>query len=315
MKGNLTLCRFVALIAAILLIGITACAQSPALPPSTPAPSVPVPSAPAPTAPAPATPSPAPTPPPATTTPTTPAAEAPPGSVDPGEVNSQQVTFSSGEFTIKGYFSRPKTGTIFPGLIIIHENRGLTGHIEDVVRRYANQGYTVVAPDLLSRVGGTAQFATTNDAVAAIGKLTSEGVTQDLDAAFAYLLTRSDVNKDKIGVLGYCWGGGNSLLYATRNPKLEAAVVYYGPNPASIDSVANIAAPVLGIYGAEDTRITVNVPALEEAMKKHSKSFDFKVYPGAAHAFFNDTGTRYHPESARDAWQLTNAFLAEELKK
>ncbi|MBI2851067.1 MAG: dienelactone hydrolase family protein [Chloroflexi bacterium] len=294
MKANLVLQRYAALMAAILLIGLTACAPAPAPTPST---TPPPPSAPAQTPPVP------------------PAAEAPPGSVDASAVDSQQVTFASEGFTIKAYLSKPKTGASLPGLIIIHENRGLTGHIEDVTRRYANQGYAVLAPDLLSRVGGTAQFATTDEAVAAIGKLASEGIMQDLDAAFQYLRSLSYVNKDRIGVLGYCWGGGNSLLYATHNQDLEAAVVYYGPNPANIENVANIAAPVLGIYGALDTRITVNVPALEETMKKYGKSFEHKVYPGAAHAFFNDTGTRYHTESARDAWQLTNSFLERQLKK
>ncbi|MBI2859662.1 MAG: dienelactone hydrolase family protein, partial [Chloroflexi bacterium] len=243
-----------------------------------------------------------------------PAAGMPVGYVDPGAVNSSEVTFTSEGFTIKAYLSRPQTGGTLPGLIIIHENRGLTDHIRDVARRYANQGYVVVAPDLLFRVGGTAQFTTQNDAVAAIGKLSSEGVMQDINAAFNHLQTVPNVNKDRIGVLGYCWGGGNSLLFATRNPRLKAAVVYYGPNPANIDDVARIAAPVLGIYGAEDTRITMNVPALEAAMKKYDKSFEQKTYPGAAHAFFSDTGARYNKEASADAWQTTIAFLQKNLK-
>lgn len=91
-------------------------------------------------------------------------------------------------------------------------------------------------------------------------------------------------------------------------------MVYYGPNPINLDKVANITAPVLGIYGEQDTRITVNVPKLAEAMQKFGKSFEYKVYPGAAHAFFNDTGARYHPESAADAWPRTLAFLDKNLK-
>lgn len=150
--------------------------------------------------------------------------------------------------------------------------------------------------------------------MAAIGRLSQQGIIQDLDASFRYLQSLPYVEKNSIGVIGYCWGGGNSLLYATRNRELRAAVVYYGPNPANVDDVANIAAPVLGLYGAEDTRITVNVPALEEAMRKHNKAFESKVYPGAAHAFFNDTGTRYHREAAADAWQVTNTFLKTHLK-
>lgn len=275
------------------MVVIIACAPAPA---PTPAPApLPVP-----------TPSPSPTP--------SPQPELPPGYVEPVAVDGAEVTFTGDGFIIKGYLARPKSEESLPGLIIIHENRGLTDHIRDVARRYANQGYAALAPDLLSRVGGTGQFATTDAAVAAIGTLSSEGVIQDLNSAFAYLKSLPSVKKDRIGVLGYCWGGGNSLLFATRNPELSAAVVYYGPNPARLDDVANIAAPLLGLYGAEDTRITVNVPVLADAMKKYDRSFEYRVYPGAAHAFFNDTGTRYNPEASRDAWQVTIAFLQKHLK-
>ena len=115
--------------------------------------------------------------------------------------------------------------------------------------------------------------------------------------------------------IGYCWGGGNSLLFATRNNALKAAVVYYGPNPANLNDVAKITAPVLGIYGESDTRISMNVPALVEAMKQYNKSFEYKIYPGAAHAFFNDTGANYNSGAAREAWPVTLSFLQKYLKK
>ncbi len=260
-------------------------------------------------------PTPTPTSPPPSTTPTaSPPTAAAPGYVNPEAVISSEVSFFNEGFDIMAYLSKPRSSGSFPGLIIIHENRGLTPHIPDVARRFANQGYVALAPDLLSRLGGTGKFLTTDEATAAIGTLSTEGVISDLNAAFAYLQSLPEVRKDSIGVIGYCWGGGNSLLFATRNNKLGAAVVYYGPNPANIDDVANITAPVLGIYGEEDSRISMNVPALVEAMQKHNKLFEYEMYAGAAHAFFNDTGTRYHPGAAAGAWQVTLAFLQEHLK-
>jgi carboxymethylenebutenolidase len=238
----------------------------------------------------------------------------PPGAVAFDAVNTLDITFPGEGVTIKAYQAWPETNEPFPALIVIHENRGLTEHIKDVTRRFANQGYLALGVDLLSRVGGRDAFATDNDATAAINQLAVDGVMQDLKSAVTYLKGLPDFNKDKLGVIGYCWGGGNSLLFATRSQDLDAAVVYYGPNPANIDDVANITAPVLGIYGQEDTRITVNVPALEAAMKKYNKFFEYKIYPGAAHAFFNDTGTRYNYEASADSWTLTNAFLKRNLQ-
>lgn len=276
---------------------------------------------PAPVSPAPRPATPTPVPPAPATVPPSPAATAPepvtkppPGSVAPEAVDSSEVTFLSETFEIKAYMARPKSAGPFPAILIIHENRGLTEHIKDVARRFANQGYVALAADLLFRSGGTAQFATSQEAVAAIGRLSQDGVIRDLNDAIKYLQGLSYVKKDRIGVIGYCWGGGNSLRFATRNKEIKAAIVYYGPNPANLDDVANITAPVLGIYGEKDPRITVNVPVLEEAMKKYSKSFEFKVYPDALHAFFNDTGNNYNPEAAAAAWPLTLSFLEKHLK-
>ncbi|MBI2919233.1 MAG: dienelactone hydrolase family protein [Chloroflexi bacterium] len=224
------------------------------------------------------------------------------------------VSFPGQEVPIKAYEVRPPAAGPFPALIVIHENRGLTEHIKDVTRRFAEQGYVALGVDLLSRPGGRERFATDDEAVAAINSLSREGVVQDLQSAFDYLASRPYVRADHIGVIGYCWGGGNSLLMATRVQGLRTAVVYYGPNPPNLDDVANIGGPVLGIYGEQDTRITVNVPALAEALKRHNKAFEYKVYPGAAHAFFNDTGSRYNAESAADAWTVTLAFLEKNLK-
>lgn len=224
------------------------------------------------------------------------------------------VAFPGQAGAISAYQVRPAGDGPFPALIVIHENRGLTDHIKDVARRFAGQGYLTLAVDLLSRVGGKEKYPVEADAIEAVTELPAEGVVQDLQSAFEYLKTLSYVKPQNIGVIGYCWGGGNSLLMATRVNGLRTAVVYYGPNPSNIDSIANIAGPVLGIYGELDTRITVNVPQLAEAMKKHGKTFEYKIYPDAAHAFFNDTGTRYSAVAATDAWKVTLEFLERNLK-
>ena len=224
------------------------------------------------------------------------------------------ITFPGQAVPIKAYEVKPAGGGPFPALIVIHENRGLTEHIKDVARRFAGQGYVTLAVDLLSRVGGREAFPTDDAAVTAITALSSDGVMQDLRSAFDYIKGRPYVKADRIGVIGYCWGGGNSLLMATKVKDLRTAVVYYGPNPANIDEVANITGPLLGIYGEEDKRITVNVPQLAEAMKKYNKAFEYKVYPGAAHAFFNNTGANYNAQAAADAWIVTLAFLEKNLK-
>ena len=243
-----------------------------------------------------------------------PGCSSPSGTSAPNEIVTASITLPGQDVPIKAYEARPKTGGPLPALIVIHENRGLTEHIKDVTRRFAGQGYVALAPDLLSRVGGREKFATDDDAVAGINTLSSDGVQQDLQSTFDYLKSQPYVKTDHIGVIGYCWGGGNSLLMATKVRELRTAVVYYGLNPSNLNDVANITGPVLGIYGEEDPRITVNVPQLAEAMKKYNKTFEYKVYPGTFHAFFNDTGTRYNAEAAADAWKITLDFLQKNLQ-
>jgi len=232
----------------------------------------------------------------------------------PPSIVTEAVNIPGQAVAIKAYEARPAGAGPFPALLVIHENRALTDHIRDVARRFAAQGYVAVAPDLLSRVGGREKFPTDTEAVAAINALTPDGVREDLQSTFDFVKGRSYVKPDRIGVIGYCWGGGNSLLMGTRVKELRTVVVYYGPNPANIDDVANITGPVLGVYGELDTRISMNVPALVDAMKKHNKSFEYKIYPGAAHAFFNDTGANYNKTAADEAWITTLAFLEKNLK-
>lgn len=238
--------------------------------------------------------------------------------VDPADpaLTSSDIKFNSTDGgAVNGYLTRPKDDLNHPAVVVIHENRGLTDHIRDVARRLAKAGYVALAPDLLSRQGGTGSFPNDEAVTAGIGKLNEEGITNDLTGAINYLKGQSFVRANKIGVTGFCWGGGNTLLIATRNKDLAAAVVYYGRNPKNLDDVKNVTAAVLGQYGEKDEPITSQVPKLAEAMKKYGKSFEYKVYTGAPHAFNNDTNAdRYRPEAAKEAWSRTIEFFKAHLQ-
>lgn len=236
-----------------------------------------------------------------------------PAESDAANVDSSAVKYSSEGATIEGYFSKPKGRGPFPAVILIHENRGLNDHIRDVARRLAGQGYATLAPDLLSRQGGTASFASPEDATKAFQSVKDDDVVRDLNAAYDYLNKNVSVKKDNIAVMGFCWGGQRSFLYATANPKLKAAVVFYG-TPPSDDKMAQIKCPVLGNYGETDTRVTSTVAGTIEKMKELGKSYDPKIYPGAPHAFFNDTNANaYNEAAAKDAWPRVLGFLKKNL--
>lgn len=223
---------------------------------------------------------------------------------------SGPVQFPGDGVRMGGYLSRPKAGGRHPGVIVIHENRGLTDHIQDVARRFGKEGYAALATDLLSRAGGTASLATGDDSRAALGRLTQEGVDRDLRATFDYLRGLDFVRGDRVGVVGFCWGGANALRMATQVRELAAAVPFYGRNPSPLDLVERIGCPLLLIYAEDDTFIMPGVPALEAALKKYGKAYEVKIYPGAQHGFHNDAeAARYHPDAARDAWARTLAFL------
>ena len=242
-------------------------------------------------------------------------AETIPHIVDPNDpgLSSEAVQVPGKAGNVKAYLSRPKNGANLGSVIVIHENRGLVDHIKDVARRFAKDGFAALAPDLLSRLGGTDQFKTPEEAIQAIGKVTKENVVEDLASAVAYLKKQGFVN-GKIGVVGYCWGGGQSLNFATQCKDLNAAVVYYGRNPDPLDLVKNIPCSLLGNYGEDDPNIIPGVEPLKEALKKSGKTFDIKVYPGAKHAFNNNTNAdRYHPEAAKDAWARTRDFYKKQL--
>lgn len=227
------------------------------------------------------------------------------------KVSARDVTFPNGELQLQGYLCAPEAEGRYPAVIVIHENRGLNEHTRDVARRFAAAGFVALAADGLSRVGGTKSMKTPDEARTAIGTLTMEQTVSELEAGLAYLDSLPNVQKGNLGSVGFCWGGARSFALATQSDRLKAAVVFYGSAP---EQPASVKCPVLGLYGETDERITSKVPEVAAAMKATGKSYEYKVYPGAGHAFFNDTGERYNADAAKDAWGRTLEFLRAHLK-
>ncbi|MBI2911503.1 MAG: dienelactone hydrolase family protein [Chloroflexi bacterium] len=230
------------------------------------------------------------------------------------DLDYRRVSFSASETTVRGVLAAPKGADARPAVIVIHENRGLMEHIKDVARRTALEGYVALGVDLMSPLGGSDSFPTRDDAIANIRNVTPHQVLQQLDASVDFLKSQPNVRADRIGVIGFCWGGGASLLFATRRPDLAAAVSFYGRSPDPLDNVQNIRAPVMCVYGEDDPGLMPGVPALEEALKRHGKAHEVYVYAGAKHAFHNDDNhERWDPQAARSAWARTVLFFQRHL--
>jgi len=211
---------------------------------------------------------------------------------------------------VRAYSARPKAGAKLAGVIVIHENRGLNPHTEDVARRIALEGFMAIAPDALSPLGGTPENP--SEAQPLFQKLDRQANTKNFVAAVAYLKTHPQAT-GKVGCMGFCWGGGVTNQVAVNAPDLAAAVPFYGSQPAPED-VPKIKASMLIHYAGDDARINAGIPAFEEALKKAGIDYKIYMYEGAGHAFMNDTGTRYHKEAAELAWRRTVAFFKEKLK-
>jgi carboxymethylenebutenolidase len=250
-----------------------------------------------------------------TTIPTTMPELEPGMTVDPNDprIDAGPVEFATAAGSMLGYLSRPREGGPNPAILVIHENRGLQPHFPDVARRYALEGYTALAVDLLSRQGGTGTFADSDQARAGLGQIAQDDLMADLNASVDYLQTLSHVQADRIGVTGFCFGGGLTWLMAVRNPEVAAAVPFYGSAPP-LDEVANLNIPVLGIYAGNDERIGEGVPGLEAALLEQNKQYQLITYPGADHGFFRDTSERYHQEAAGQAWTAALGLFGEHLK-
>ena len=259
-------------------------------------------------------------------------------------VAGEVIAFEGESGLIPAYIARPPTDTPRPGLVVIHEIFGLVDHTKDVANRFAAEGFVAMAPNLFgspelatvltpAKVRAAQQFLSKlprRDPVLAgqelaklppeeqvaiaptiaklLGGLPKDRLARDLVAAVSFLRSQPFVRGDRIGSVGFCFGGAMSLRLACE-ADLAACVVFYGENPSPIEKVKDIRGAVLGLYGADDARINAGLGDLAKAMAEHKKDFEMRLYPGAGHAFFNDANpTAYRKEAAADAWDRVLRF-------
>jgi len=229
---------------------------------------------------------------------------------DDSRLNISRAEYGSGPDRITGYLARPKEGGKLPAVLVIHENRGLNPHIEDVARRMALEGFLAYAPDMLTPLGGTP--ADESQGPQMIGKLDAHETVARLAGGVRFLAGHAE-SAGKVGVVGFCWGGGMVNRLAAAGTSLAAGVAYYGRQLPAED-VPKITAPLLFHYGSLDERINAGIAAYEAALKANNKPYESHMYEGANHAFNNNTSAaRYHKEAADLAWKRTVAFFKKHL--
>jgi carboxymethylenebutenolidase len=211
---------------------------------------------------------------------------------------------------VRAYLARPKGDEKLPGVVVIHANRGLEPHIEDVARRVALEGFLAIAPDALSPYGGAPADA--KQATSLLYKLDPKSTTENFVAAVKFLKTHPG-STGKVGVVGFCWGGTVANQLAVNSPDLIAVVPYYGGQPATED-VPKIKSSLLLHYAGNDERVNKGIPTYEAALKKASIDYKMYMYEGAQHAFYDDTLPEYNKEAAQLSWQRTIPFLKEKLR-
>ncbi|HBH84830.1 MAG: carboxymethylenebutenolidase [Bacteroidetes bacterium GWE2_41_25] len=231
---------------------------------------------------------------------------------DDGDLITEFIKYPAEAGEMRGFLARPKKGKKFPAVMVIHENRGLQPHIQDVTRRMAKEGFLALSPDALSPLGGTPD----NDPAKSgemMRELNSEQTVKNFVAAVKYLDTHP-LSNGKVGCTGFCWGGAMTNQVAVNSPDLDAAVPYYGRQPAAED-VPKIKAPVMAHYAGNDPGINAGIAAFEEELKKNKKEYQIFMYEGASHAFNNDSNPeRYNEAAAKLAWGRTVGFFKEKLK-
>jgi carboxymethylenebutenolidase len=227
-----------------------------------------------------------------------------------GDLFTETISYDGVPGPVSAYVARPKQQKKYAAVVVIHENRGLTPHIEDVARRVAKAGYLAIAPNALSSLGKTP--ANEDEARQWFTELKAENNLKNFLNAFPYLKTRNDFN-GKTGCVGFCWGGAMANSLAVHVNELNAAVAFYGRQPALTD-VPKIRSAVQLHYAGNDERVNEGMNAYEEALKKHGKVYEIYVYPGTQHAFHNDTSAaRYDEAAARLSWERTLNFFKKHL--
>jgi carboxymethylenebutenolidase len=233
------------------------------------------------------------------------------GNTPDDDLFTEKVSFAGVPGNMSAYIARPKEEKKYGAVIVIHENRGLNAHIEDVARRAAKAGYLAIAPNALSALGDLP--ANEDEARTKFAELKAENNLQNFINAYNYLATRKDYN-GKAGCVGFCWGGAMANSLAVNLPDLKAAVAFYGRQPAA-DDVSKIKAAVQLHYAGLDTRVNEGIPAYEEALKKNNVKYELYMYEGVNHAFHNDTSpARYNEAAAKLAWQRSIEFFGKNVK-
>ncbi|MFT4786130.1 MAG: carboxymethylenebutenolidase [Cyclobacteriaceae bacterium] len=218
--------------------------------------------------------------------------------------------------TLYTFVAYPEVAEKAQIVIVIHENRGLNDWARSMTDQLAEAGYIAIAPDLISEVSSdypkTSDYPTSDDARKAIYSLEADNVTKDLDAVYAYAESL-EAGNGIVSVMGFCWGGSQSFRYATNNPKLNAAMVFYGTAPKEANAFETIQTPVYGFYGGNDARVNATIVQTEEVMQSLKKSYQYEIYEGAGHAFMrrgDDPNGDQPNKDARDkAWQKIKTVL------
>lgn len=230
-------------------------------------------------------------------------------------LDSGEIDFPLDRDRIVCYRSRPRGNGPFPGVLILHDYRGLSPHMRDVARRLAKLGYVGLAIDFLSRSGGTDTTGEVNAITNVLNRIPPDRSVNDALAAISYLRDLPFIQRDSLGLLGFDYGATIGLQVAAGSKDLQGTAIFYGQNPSSLDRLKNISAPVFAIYPENDSKLRDGIAPLEAVLKQANVSFEYYVEPGVSRGFHNDANQSFNLEAAQDAWARTVGFLNRRLKK